>query len=85
MSDPATTAKALRILADQIQAPDDVPACCLREAAEMVTRLAADVERLRGLLREVLPFVDHAHAQFVGYPDDLNDRISAEISKETKS
>jgi uncharacterized protein (UPF0147 family) len=31
--------KALRILADQISAPDDVPSQCLRDAADMIEAL----------------------------------------------
>lgn len=31
---------ALRSLADQIQSPDDIPAMCLREAADMIEALA---------------------------------------------
>lgn len=38
-----TLIKALRILAGQIQAPDDVPAAALREAAERLEELEATV------------------------------------------
>ena len=34
------TPKALRLLANQIQAPDHVPAMCLRDAATMIEALA---------------------------------------------
>lgn len=40
MTAPHITSQALRLLADQIQAPDDVPALCLREAADLIDRLA---------------------------------------------
>lgn len=38
--------KALRLLADQITAPDHVPAMCLRDAAAMLESLAGDKRRL---------------------------------------
>jgi hypothetical protein len=38
-----TIAAALRHLADTIQSPDDAPAACLREAAERIETLAAQL------------------------------------------
>jgi len=40
-----TTAAALRILANDIQSPDDIPATCLREAADRLEELQFLVER----------------------------------------
>ena len=34
---------ALRLLADEIQSPDDVPAACLRDAATLIEKLRAAV------------------------------------------
>ena len=42
--------KALRLLAEQIQAPDHVPAMCLRDAAAMIESLAMDKQRLDWVL-----------------------------------
>ena len=51
MTDPTTTpevlAAALRALADEIKAPDDVPAMCLRDAAAMVLDQAEELAALR--------------------------------------
>ena len=46
MTNPHITAKALRILASQIQAPDDIPAICLRDAADLIERQADQIKRL---------------------------------------
>lgn len=43
-----TMPKALRLLADQIQSPDNVPAMCLRDAACMIESLASALERAEG-------------------------------------
>jgi hypothetical protein len=63
---------------------EEVPCLFQDENGEAVTYddHIAEVQRLRELLREVRPFVDHAHEQFVDYPDDLNDRIAAECGKD---
>lgn len=50
MSTATITAQALRLLAAEIQAPDDVPACCLRDAADQLDAQAAEIERLRAEL-----------------------------------
>ena len=39
--------KALRLLADQITAPDHVPSMCLRDAAAMIESLANENDLLR--------------------------------------
>lgn len=45
-SSTETLVGALRVLADQIQAPDDVPSTCLREAASRLDELAEDRSKL---------------------------------------
>jgi hypothetical protein len=46
VSRPATTtAAALRILASEIRSPDDVPAMCLRDAANMIERQDAAIRQ----------------------------------------
>jgi len=40
----ATIASALRILANDIQSPDDVPATCLREAADRLEELQKELD-----------------------------------------
>jgi hypothetical protein len=47
MSEPATIAAALRVLARDIVCDDGVATLCLHEAANEIDRLAAEVERLR--------------------------------------
>jgi hypothetical protein len=47
MSEPATIAAALRILARDIHCEDGVATLCLHEAANEIDRLAAEMERLR--------------------------------------
>lgn len=49
-----TTAQALRLLAAEIQAPDDVPACCLRDAADLIAAQAAEIEALRSAMLSAL-------------------------------
>jgi len=44
--------KALRILADQITAPDDIPAMCLRDAAAMIESLATQLAEARDQLEK---------------------------------
>ena len=51
------------------------------EYESMLLEAETIIERLRNLLREVRPFVDHADNQFVDYPNDLNARIDAEIRR----
>jgi len=43
-SKTATIASALRILANDIQSPDDVPATCLREAADSLEELQKELD-----------------------------------------
>jgi hypothetical protein len=47
VSEPATIAAALRILARDIHCEDGVATLCLHEAANEIGRLAAEVARLR--------------------------------------
>lgn len=47
MSEIETQCKALRILADEIVAPDYVPALCLRESADMLEKLAKQRDDLK--------------------------------------
>ena len=46
-SAPSTVAASLRILANDITSPDNVPALCLREAAGLIEAQAVEIERLR--------------------------------------
>lgn len=46
LSELHTMATALRLLADQITAPDDVPEACLRDAARMIDELSKQSARL---------------------------------------
>jgi hypothetical protein len=46
MSEPATIAAALRILARDIVCEDGVATLCLHEAANEIDRLAAEVEKI---------------------------------------
>ena len=50
MKDLKIMPSALRKLADEIQSPDDIPAMCLRDAADMI-------ESLHSALNGVHPFV----------------------------
>lgn len=45
MSAATTTAAALRVLADEIRDPDDVPALCLRDAAALIERQDAAIKQ----------------------------------------
>lgn len=46
MSTPAITAKALRLLARQIQSPDEIPAMCLSDAADLIEKMAGELAAL---------------------------------------
>lgn len=50
----AITAQALRLLAAEIQTPDDVPACCLRDAADQLADQAAEIKALRSAMLSAL-------------------------------
>ena len=50
---------ALRLIADQITAPDHVPAMCLRDAAAMIESLAMQRDKLRAGIKAVL--TENAH------------------------
>lgn len=50
---------ALRLIADQITAPDHVPAMCLRDAAAMIESLAMQRDKLRDGIKAVL--TENAH------------------------
>ena len=47
-----TIAAALRILANDIQSPDDVPATCLREAADRLEELQKEIKELEKACNE---------------------------------
>lgn len=75
----AITAQALRLLAAEIQAPDDVPACCLRDAADLIAAQAAEIERMK---REREALVNAAmrgqrllHVDMLGRWGDLRDAV----------
>lgn len=69
-SAPSTVAAALRILANDITSPDDVPVLCLREAADMIEAQAVEIERLREALT---PSADTKSA----YKGELKFKVSA--------
>ena len=52
-STPQTVSAALRILANDITSPDDVPAQCLREAAGLIESQAAEIVRIEDLAEDV--------------------------------
>jgi hypothetical protein len=54
-SETKTLILALRILARDIKAPDDIPECCLREAAERLEELddAGDLQTAERALRTI--------------------------------
>lgn len=65
MSTSAITAQALRLLADEIRAPDDVPACCLRDAAGLIERQARAIAVARAEFGKIWPAgsaCEHRHA-----------------------
>jgi hypothetical protein len=43
---PETMCAALRILANDIHSPDDIPAMCLRDAANMIEELVRELDAL---------------------------------------
>lgn len=55
MTDPNIHALALRLLAAEIQAPDDIPAMCLRDAADLIEAQAARMARARAALLLIWP------------------------------
>jgi len=62
MSEPATIAAALRVLARDIVCEDGVATLCLHEAANEIDRLAAQVGRLRMTPQERDAIEAGAHA-----------------------
>lgn len=66
MTDPHIHAEALRLLAGEILAPDDVPAMCLRDAAALIEAQAARMARARAALLLIWPDGEkcqHVHAR----------------------
>lgn len=59
-----TTAASLRVLANEISAPDYVPALCLRDAAALIERQAAAIAQARTCALAIWPRgKDCEHAQ----------------------
>lgn len=48
---------ALRLLADEIRSPDDIPAMCLRDAADMIEALRVDATSPDTILQVTIPAV----------------------------
>ena len=81
-----TLAAALRVLANDIQSPDDVPAICLREAADRLEELARerDIETKRAdghydNYCEILKQIDSIANQRDKARDEV-ERLKAELS-----
>lgn len=65
MTIATTTAQALRLLADEIQAPDHVPSLCLRDAADLIERQAEAIAKARAAFALIWPdgpACEHRHA-----------------------
>jgi len=69
---------ALRILANDIKSPDDVPALCLREAADRIDQMNAALKVAAGWL----PWHEMTHPEYEGEKSDAGRLVRAAIFPE---